>query len=61
MITLPSSVRDFDSPETAADMERYLMGLERGRENGGAAATVESLSPEKRALLLERLRKRGGR
>ena len=45
----------------AAEMERYLMRLERGRENGGTAATVESLSPEKRALLLERLRKRGGR
>jgi len=45
----------------AADMERYLMRLERRGGNGGAAATIESLSPEKRALLLERLRKRGAR
>jgi glycosyltransferase involved in cell wall biosynthesis len=45
----------------AADMERYLMHLERRVGNGGVAATIESLSPEKRALLLERLRKRGAR
>lgn len=45
----------------AADMERYLMRLERRGGNGGAAATIESLSPERRALLLERLRKRGAR
>lgn len=45
----------------AADMEKFLLGLERGRGNGGPAATIESLSPEKRALLLERLRKRGPR
>jgi hypothetical protein len=45
----------------AADMERYLLRLERGRVNGGSMATVESLSPEKRALLLERLRKRSSR
>jgi glycosyltransferase involved in cell wall biosynthesis len=45
----------------AADMERYLMRLERRGGNGGATATIESLSPEKRALLLERLRKRGPR
>jgi glycosyltransferase involved in cell wall biosynthesis len=45
----------------AAQMERYLLRLARGAANGGAAATIESLSPEKRALLLERLRKRGAR
>jgi glycosyltransferase involved in cell wall biosynthesis len=45
----------------AADLERYLMRLERGRANSGAAATIESLSPERRALLLERLRKRGAK
>jgi glycosyltransferase involved in cell wall biosynthesis len=51
----------FVSALDAAEMERYLVRLERGRANGGAAATIESLSPEKRALLLERLRKRGAR
>ena len=45
----------------AAALERYLLRLERGRGNGGPAATIESLSPERRALLLERLRKRGRR
>ncbi|MBS1855860.1 MAG: glycosyltransferase family 4 protein [Acidobacteria bacterium] len=45
----------------AANMERYLTGLARGAANGGAAATIESLSPEKRALLLERLRRRGAK
>jgi hypothetical protein len=41
----------------AAEMELYLKSLQPA---GGAEdrATVESLSPEKRALLLERLRKR---
>jgi glycosyltransferase involved in cell wall biosynthesis len=46
----------------AADMERYLTSLavrQDGRPDGGHGhATIESLSPEKRALLLERLRKR---
>ncbi len=42
----------------AAALERYLASL-RPRTDGHAAhATIESLSPEKRALLLERLRKR---
>src|ERR1039457_139227 len=48
----------------AADMERYLTSLpvrEEGRPDGGHGhATIASLSPEKRALLLERLRKRKG-
>ncbi|MCU1236081.1 MAG: glycosyl transferase, group 1 [Candidatus Solibacter sp.] len=42
----------------ASALERYLMTL-RPRTDGPAThATIESLSPEKRALLLERLRKR---
>jgi glycosyltransferase involved in cell wall biosynthesis len=48
----------------AADMERYLTSLvvrEDGWPDGRSGhATIESLSPEKRALLLERLRKRKG-
>jgi hypothetical protein len=47
----------------AADMERYLRTLAVPAGSGAAAgghATIESLSPEKRALLLERLRKRKG-
>jgi len=44
----------------AADMERYLSSLKQRSEAGPAHATIESLSPEKRALLLERLRKRKG-
>ena len=39
-------------------MERYLLAL-KPAEIAPAQASVESLSPEKRALLLERLRKRG--
>jgi glycosyltransferase involved in cell wall biosynthesis len=43
----------------AADMERYLTSLRPQVSTVPPAhATVESLSPEKRALLLERLRKR---
>jgi glycosyltransferase involved in cell wall biosynthesis len=48
----------------AADMELYLTSLavrEDDRpDSGHGHATIESLSPEKRALLLERLRKREG-
>ena len=48
----------------AADMERYLTSLpvreDRRPDGGHGHATIESLSPEKRALLLERLRKRKG-
>ena len=39
-------------------MERYLRALSPGKAADAAHATIESLSPEKRALLLERLRKR---
>jgi hypothetical protein len=42
----------------AADMERYLTTLAVRPDGHPAHATIESLSPEKRALLLERLRKR---
>ena len=42
----------------AGRMERYLAELERGTASRAEPATVESLSPEKRALLLERLHKR---
>jgi glycosyltransferase involved in cell wall biosynthesis len=42
----------------ASAMERYLKTLSRGAAEREEHATVESLSPEKRALLLERLRKR---
>jgi glycosyltransferase involved in cell wall biosynthesis len=48
----------------AANMERYLTTLavreDRRPDGGHGHATIESLSPEKRALLLERLRKRKG-
>ena len=60
--TSRAAAEKFVSGLHAADMEeRYLLRLERGRTNGEATATMESLSPEKRALLLERLRKRGTR
>jgi glycosyltransferase involved in cell wall biosynthesis len=42
----------------AADLERYLSGLRPLTGGPASHATIESLSPEKRALLLERLRKR---
>jgi glycosyltransferase involved in cell wall biosynthesis len=42
----------------AGQMERYLLGLHRGAVGRPEPVTVESLSPEKRALLLERLHKR---
>jgi hypothetical protein len=42
----------------AADLERYLASLPVRPVERSAQATIESLSPEKRALLLERLRKR---
>jgi glycosyltransferase involved in cell wall biosynthesis len=48
----------------AADMERYLASLavrtDARPDRGHGHATIESLSPEKRALLLELLRKRKG-
>ncbi len=42
----------------AADMEHYLATLKPRSDAQASHATIESLSPEKRALLLERLRKR---
>ena len=42
----------------AAALERYLSSLTPRTGSQGGAATIESLTPEKRALLLERLRKR---
>ncbi len=45
----------------AGEIERYLAGLRPARWAGREAyPTIESLSPEKRALLLERLRRRIG-
>lgn len=48
----------FVSGLDAGEMERFLLSLEPGPAIGMERATVESLSPERRALLLERLRKR---
>jgi glycosyltransferase involved in cell wall biosynthesis len=42
----------------AAGMEHYLASLTPRTGGRAGHATIESLSPEKRALLLERLRKR---
>jgi glycosyltransferase involved in cell wall biosynthesis len=42
----------------AAELERYLLTLPPVKTAGPTSATIESLSPAKRALLLERLRKR---
>ncbi|HTP35510.1 MAG TPA: glycosyltransferase family 4 protein [Candidatus Acidoferrales bacterium] len=42
----------------AGGMEHYLRSLAPRAETQAAHATIETLSPEKRALLLERLRKR---
>lgn len=44
----------------AADLERYLETLRpRPRSAAPVHSTIESLTPERRALLLDRLRKRG--
>ena len=53
--------RRFVGTLDAADLERYLTSLTSRPDARPAPATIESLSPEKRALLLERLRKRKGR
>jgi glycosyltransferase involved in cell wall biosynthesis len=42
----------------ATAMERYLVGLRPAAPAHSARHTIESLSPEKRALLLQRLHKR---
>lgn len=56
-----SAAEQFVARLDAAEMERYLARLDRGRGNAGSTVTIESLSPEKRALLLDRLRKRSAR
>jgi glycosyltransferase involved in cell wall biosynthesis len=48
----------FVSTLDAADLERYLLALHTRSDSRAGHATIESLSPERRALLLERLRKR---
>jgi glycosyltransferase involved in cell wall biosynthesis len=52
-----SAADRFVSGLDAAQMEHYLLALKPAEVTAGTAR-VESLSPEKRALLLERLRKR---
>jgi glycosyltransferase involved in cell wall biosynthesis len=42
----------------AGDLERFLLGLRPGAARHAERRTIETLSPEKRALLLERLHKR---
>ena len=44
----------------AADLERYLLGLKPAASVRPDPVTIESLSPEKRALLLQRLHARKG-
>jgi len=56
-----AAAHQFVSGLDAGQMERYLLAL-GGAAKGearAAAASIESLSPERRALLLERLRRRG--
>jgi glycosyltransferase involved in cell wall biosynthesis len=48
----------FVSGLDAADLERFLGGLAPWRDARAEPATMESLSPERRSLLLERLRRR---
>ena len=42
----------------AGDLERFLQGLQPGAAHAAERPTIEALSPEKRALLLQRLHKR---
>jgi glycosyltransferase involved in cell wall biosynthesis len=49
---------EFVSGLDAGEMERYLLALPQRTGSEATHATMESLSPEKRALLLERLRHR---
>jgi glycosyltransferase involved in cell wall biosynthesis len=55
-----NGAEEFVSGLDAAEMERYLLLLRRadGGKPQPARATIESLSPEKRALLLQRLHAR---
>src|SRR3954454_5173989 len=50
-----ATAEQFVSGLDAADMERYLVSLKPAAKALPEAVTVESLSPEKRALLLQRL------
>jgi glycosyltransferase involved in cell wall biosynthesis len=59
-LTSRTEARRFVDTLDAADLERYLASLTSRPDTPPAPATIESLSPEKRALLLERLRKRKG-
>jgi hypothetical protein len=53
-----AAARRFAGGLDAAALERYLTSLDARPDGRPEHATIESLSPEKRALLLERLRKR---
>jgi glycosyltransferase involved in cell wall biosynthesis len=53
-----SAAERFVTTLDAADLERYLLALHTRSDSRAGHATIESLSPERRALLLERLRKR---
>jgi glycosyltransferase involved in cell wall biosynthesis len=57
-ITSRTAAHRFVSTLDAAALERHLTSLEARPDVRSAPASIESLSPEKRALLLERLRKR---
>jgi glycosyltransferase involved in cell wall biosynthesis len=59
-LTSRTEARRFVGTLDAADLERYLASLTSRPDARPTPATIESLSPEKRALLLERLRKRKG-
>lgn len=48
----------FVSGLDAAELERYLLALAPGAIHAAEHPTIEALSPEKRALLLQRLHKR---
>lgn len=48
----------FVSGLDAGDLERYLLALRPGVPTLAGRSTIETLSPEKRALLLQRLHKR---
>jgi glycosyltransferase involved in cell wall biosynthesis len=59
-----AAAEQFASGLDPADLERYLCGLQPGAKAKPDPVTIESLSPERRALLLQRLRasaKRGDR
>jgi hypothetical protein len=53
-----AAAEEFVRSLDAGQMERYLLALRPRAATGKGPATIESLSPEKRALLLERLHTR---